>query len=111
MKRGKYNESDLYGEKASELDEKSFHMINRHANSNDCSNSNEHIRNMDNDMNGFVRHMDSDANGFVRHTHNEANEDDENPGDFKNALVRICKDTSFQGVPYIVASTPFPIRR
>ena len=38
-------------------------------------------------------------------------EEEEDPGSFKEALVRICEDTSFQGVPFIVAPTPFPIRR
>ena len=37
--------------------------------------------------------------------------EDENPGSCKEAMIEICAETSFQGVPYIVAPTPFPIRR
>ena len=38
-------------------------------------------------------------------------EEDDDPGTFKEAFLDICENTSFQGVPYVVADTPFTIRR
>ena len=38
-------------------------------------------------------------------------EEEEDPGTFVDAVVEICENTSFQGVPYIVAPTPFTLRR
>ena len=35
----------------------------------------------------------------------------QNPGGFKEALITICEETSFQGLAYIVAPTPFTLRR
>ena len=61
----------------------------------------------------FLRNRDFKMSGADDCKRDEENdeEEDEDPGSFKEALVRICEDTSFQGVPFIVAPTPFPIRR
>ena len=46
-----------------------------------------------------------------RTTDEDENDDDNDPGTLKQALLKICEETSFQGVPFIVAPTPFPLRR
>ena len=41
----------------------------------------------------------------------EPEEDGQPPTTFEEALVRSCENTSFQGISYVVAPTPFPLRR
>ena len=53
-----------------------------------------------------------ESNGKALREEEEEEEDGgNNPGNCNEALITICSETSFQGVPYIVAPTPFLIRR
>ena len=85
-----------------------------HLNKEQIRNMNGHSKmsvSMTNSGSNGLKTADSDSKGDPKKTDAESNKEDEGPGDCKSALVQICEETSFQGVPYIVAPTPFPIRR
>ena len=55
--------------------------------------------------------VDSDGLGMPKGETELQEEEEEDPGGFADALIAICENTSFQGVPFVVAPTPFSIRR
>ena len=84
------------------------------------------VQTMPNYQNGELdgHNWPSHSNGFKKATNRgkganeehgkkeeEEVEEDEDPGTFKEALLDICENSSFQGMKYVVADTPFTIRR